>query len=164
MHTHANLKFAASTCVDAGDRGLPFANANIVLRLQTRIRKALRSKQHGKACYRLPAHDQFRLTDEAWLGIQKEIAGSELTVHEWCRKAALERLNNNYGFSKAERLLLEHFVRAQYLVTQGFQLLADDNLTGDQWKKFRAIATERASELTDNALALRAPRSRERSR
>jgi hypothetical protein len=29
VHTHANLKFAASTCVDAGDRGLPFASANI---------------------------------------------------------------------------------------------------------------------------------------
>jgi len=25
VHTHANLKFAASTCVDAGDRGLAFA-------------------------------------------------------------------------------------------------------------------------------------------
>jgi len=68
------------------------------------------------------------------LASKKQIAGSELTAHEWCRKAALERLNNNYGLSKAERLLLEHFVRAQYLVTQGFQLLADDNLTGDQWK------------------------------
>ena len=30
LHTHANLKFAASTCVDAGDRGFPFAHANIV--------------------------------------------------------------------------------------------------------------------------------------
>lgn len=54
-------------------------------------------------------------------------------------------------------------MRAQYLVTQGFQLLAGNNLTGDQWKKFRAIATERASELTDNALALRAKLSRERT-
>ena len=69
---------------------------------------------------------------------------------------------------KADRLgvlhrFLEHFVRAQYLVTQGFQLLADGNLTGDQWKKLRAIATERASELTDNALALRAKLSRDRT-
>jgi hypothetical protein len=88
---------------------------------------------------------------EAWLGIQKQIAGSDPTAHEWCRKAALERLNNNYGLSKAERLLLEHFVRAQYLATQGFQLLADDNLTGDQWKNLWVIATERASELAARA-------------
>ena len=117
----------------------------------------------GKRVTDYPHTISFRLTDEAWLGIQKQIAGCDLTAHEWCRKAALERLNTSYGLSKAERLLLEHFVRAQYLVTQGFQLLADNNLTGDQWKKLRAIATERASELADNALALRARRSRERS-
>ena len=115
----------------------------------------------GKRVTDYPHTISFRLTDDAWLGIQKQITGSDLTAHEWCRKAALERLNNNYGLSKAERLLLEHFVRAQYLVTQGFQLLADDHLTGDQWKKLRAIATERAAELTDNALALRAKLSRE---
>ena len=74
--------------------------------------------------------------------------------------AALERLNNNYCLSKAERLLFEHFVRAQYLVTQGFQLLAENKLTGEQWKKLRAIATERASELADNALAVRAKLAR----
>lgn len=118
----------------------------------------------GKRLTDYPHTISFRLTDAAWLGIQKEIAGCELTAHEWCRKAALERLNNNYGLSKAERLLLEHFVRAQYLVTQGFQLLADDNLTGDQWKRLQAIATERAAELTDNALELRAKLSRERTR
>ena len=107
----------------------------------------------GKRITDYPHTISFRLTDEAWRGIQKEIAGRDLTAHEWCRKAALERLNNNYGLAKAERLLLEHFVRAQYLVTQGFQLLADDNLTGDQWKKLRAIATERATELTERARA-----------
>ena len=128
------------------------------------FRESSRSKQHGKRVTDYPHTISFRLTDEAWLGIQKQIAGSNLTAHEWCRKAALERLNNGYGLSKAERLLLEHFVRAQYLVTQGFQLLADDNLTGDQWKKLRAIATERAAELTDNALAVRAKLSRESSR
>src|SRR4029079_4226757 len=121
-------------------------------------------KSMGKRVTDYPHTISFRLTDEAWFRIQKEIAGSDVTAHEWCRKAALERLNNNYALSKAERLLLEHFVRAQYLVTQGFQLLADDNLNGDQWKKLRAIATERASELTDNALALRAKLSREHAR
>ena len=117
----------------------------------------------GKRITDYPHTISFRLTDEAWHDIQKEIAGRELTAHEWCRKAALEQLNNNYGLSKAERFLLENFVRAQYLVTQGFQLLADGNLTGEQWKKLRAIATERAPELTDNALALRANSSRGRS-
>lgn len=116
----------------------------------------------GKRITDYPHTISFRLTDEAWLGIQKQIAGRDLTAHEWCRKAALERLNNNYTLSKAERLLFEHFVRAQYLVTQGFQLLAEDKLTGDQWKKLRAIATERASELADRALARHTQCGRER--
>ena len=102
----------------------------------------------GKRVTDYPHTISFRLTDEAWLGIQKQIAGSELTAHEWCRKAALDRLNNNYGLSKIERLLLEHFVRAQYLVTQGFQLLADDNLW-DQWKNEPLPRT--SFQLTDNA-------------
>jgi hypothetical protein len=93
--------------------------------LQTRIREPSRSKNMGKRITDYPHTISFRLTDDAWLGIQKQIAGSEMTAHEWCRKAALDRLSNDYGLSKAERLLLEHFVRAQYLITQGFQLLAE---------------------------------------
>jgi hypothetical protein len=46
----------------------------------------------GKGVTDYPHTISFRLTDEAWIGIQKEIAGSELTAHEWCRKAALDRL------------------------------------------------------------------------
>ena len=107
----------------------------------------------GKRVTDYPHTISFRLTDEAWFRIQKEIAGRELTAHEWCRKAALERLNNNYALSKAERLLLEHFVRAQYLFTQGFQLLADRNLLGEQWKQIRANAKNRTSELVNDVLA-----------
>ena len=149
--------------MDAGDRGLPFAVQTSRAHCKREFKDHRGLNNMGKRLTDYPHTISFRLTDAAWLGIQKEIAGCDLTAHEWCRKAALERLNNNYGLSKAERLLLEHFVRAQYLVTQGFQLLADDNLTGDQWKKLRTIATERAAELTDNVLALRAKLSRERS-
>jgi len=62
-----------------------------------------------------------------------------------------------------ERLLFEQFVRAQYLVTQGFQLLADDNLTADEWKRFRAIANEQTSELAEKALAIHARRNRQKA-
>ncbi len=101
----------------------------------------------------------FRLTDESWLGIHREIQGRTLTPHEWCRQAALDRLGSDHGLSKSERILFEHFVRAQYLFTQGFQLLADGNLRSEEWKKFRAIASERASELADTALEMYAQRN-----
>jgi hypothetical protein len=101
----------------------------------------------------------FRLSDEAWLGVLDEVAGTALTAHEWCRLAVLENLNGDHGLSKSERLLFEQFARAQYLVTQGFQLLADDNLTTEEWKKFRAIANERTAEIAAAALAMHAKRN-----
>ena len=94
----------------------------------------------------------FRLTNEAWLGIHTEIGGSDLTPHEWCRQAVLEKLDNHYGMTKTERFLFQHLIRAQYLITQGFQMLADDTLTSEEWKKLRASAKHRASELADAAL------------
>ena len=47
----------------------------------------------GKRVTDYPHTISFRLTNEAWLGIQ-EIASSTLMAHEWCRKTALDRLNN----------------------------------------------------------------------
>ena len=105
----------------------------------------------------------FRLTDDAWLGIQNEITGTDLTPHEWCRHAVLEKLTGNYGLSRSERLLFQHLVRAQYLVTQGFQLLADHNLTGEEWKKLRANAKHRASEIAEAALASYAEKGAQRT-
>jgi hypothetical protein len=110
----------------------------------------------GKRETDYPHTISFRLTNEAWLGIQKEIQSSALTPHEWCRKAALERVNGNGGLSKSERFLFHHLVRIQYLVTQGFQLLADHKLTGEEWKQLRINSKQRVSELVDSALAKRA--------
>ena len=101
----------------------------------------------------------FRLTDAVWLRVAQQIEDTELTAHEWCRLAVLEKLNRDLGLTKSERFLFEQFARAQYLVTQGFQLLADDNLTTEEWKKFRAFANERTSEIAERALAMHAKRN-----
>ena len=118
----------------------------------------------GKRETDYPHTISFRLTNEAWLGIQKEIESSHLTPHEWCRMAALERLNGNCGLSKSERFLFHHLVRAQYLVTHGFQLLADHKLTSEEWKQLRVNAKHRVSELVEGALAKHAQHGRERPR
>ena len=101
----------------------------------------------------------FRLTDEVWLRVEREVEGTPLTAHEWCRLAVLERLNRDHGLSKSERILFEQFARGQYLITQGFQLLAEDKLTAEEWKKFRAIANERISEIAGAALSMRAKKN-----
>jgi len=95
----------------------------------------------------------FRVTDETWFKIQQEVANTDLTSHDWCRMVVLDRLNQEYGLSKNERLLFEQFVRTQYLVANGFQLLADDNLTTEEWKKYRAVAKEKIEFIAGRALA-----------
>ena len=63
---------------------------------------------------------------------------------------------------QSERFLFQHLVRAQYLITHGFQLLADHKLTSEEWKQLRVNAKHRVSELVEGALAKHAQHGRER--
>jgi hypothetical protein len=56
--------------------------------------------------------------------------------------------------TNGERFLFEA-IRARAIPRHsGFQLLADDNLTPEEWRKFRAIANERLPQIADAALAI----------
>jgi hypothetical protein len=101
---------------------------------------------------RYPHTIGFRVTDETWFRIVQEVAGTDLTPHDWCRMAVLDRLDREYGFSKKERLLLHQIVRTQFFVAFGFQMLADDTLTTDEWKKLRNYAREKGDYLAKQAL------------
>jgi hypothetical protein len=70
----------------------------------------------------------------------------------------LDRLDREYGFSKKERLLFELIVRTQFFVAFGFQMLADDTLTTDEWKKLRAYGREKGDYLLKQTLADFRPR------
>lgn len=118
----------------------------------------------GKRETDYPHTISFRLTNEAWLAIQEEIKSRHLTPHEWCRMAALERLKGDRGLSKSERFLFHYLVRVQYLVTQGFQLLADHKLTSEEWKQLRVNAKHRVGELVDTALTSKTKTLTERNR
>ena len=100
----------------------------------------------------------FRVTEEQLIEIETAATHVGSKTRDWCRSVVLERVGHRPSLTMGERLLFEQFVRAQYLVTQGFQLLADDNLTAAEWKRFRAIATEQSSELADTALGMYARR------
>ena len=101
----------------------------------------------------------YRITEEAWNEIEKRAAKAGESPHQWARSALVEKLNRNGELMPGERLLFQYLIRAQYLVTQGFQLLADHNLTSDEWKKLRANAKHRVPELTEAALASYAERT-----
>lgn len=101
----------------------------------------------------------FRVTEEQLNKIESAATDAGAKARDWCREIVLEKVGQERLMTKSERFLFEHFVRAQYLVTQGFQLLADDNLNTEEWKKFRAIANERTSEIADAALAMHTKRN-----
>lgn len=102
---------------------------------------------------RFPHTISYRLTDEDYFRLEQEVNKTSLTPHDWCRLVVLDRLNQEFGLSKNERILFEQFARTQYLVANGFQLLADDKLTSEQWKNLRAFAKEKIDVITDRALA-----------
>ncbi len=110
-------------------------------------------KPMAKRDVRYPHTIGFRVTDETWLRIVQEVAETDLTPHDWCRMVVLDRLDREYGFSRKERLLFQLIVRTQFFVAFGFQMLADDTLTTDEWKKLRAYAKEKADYLAKQALA-----------
>ena len=106
----------------------------------------------AKRDVRYPQTIGFRVTDETWLRIVQEVAETDLTPQDWCRMVVLDRLDQEYGFSRKERLLFQQIVRKQFLVAYGFQMLADDTLTTDEWKKFRAYAKEKADYLLQQTI------------
>ena len=104
----------------------------------------------------------FRITEEEWSDIEKRAATAQESPHQWARSALMEKLHGNDELTSGDRFLFHHLVRAQYLITQGFQMLADDSLTSEDWKKLRVDAKNKVPELAENALARYAERSARR--
>jgi len=101
----------------------------------------------------------FRVTEEQLGKIESAASDAGAKARDWCREIVLERVGQERLLTKGEHFLFEQFARAQYLVTQGFQLLADDKLTGEEWMKFRRYANQRTSEIAERALENHAKRN-----
>jgi len=96
----------------------------------------------------------YRITEEAWNEIEKRAATAGESPHQWARSALLEKLIRNDELTRADRFLFHHLVRAQYLITQGFQMLADQSLTSEAWQKLRVNAKHECP--SSSSLRLRA--------
>ena len=101
----------------------------------------------------------FRLDSQQWEQLQAVSQASQQKPNDWVRDLTTQTLATGIGLKPSERFLFEHFARAQYLVTQGFQLLADDKLTSEEWMKFRRYADQRTSEIAERALENHAKRN-----
>src|ERR1044072_2879253 len=89
----------------------------------------------------------FRVTDQTWFQIQEEIAEAGLTPHDWCRLVVLDRLNHEFGLSRKELYFLHQILRTQFMVGHGFDLLVDDKLTVELWRKYRHYALHHVERL-----------------
>src|ERR1043165_2259238 len=104
----------------------------------------------------------YRVTEEDWNEIEKRAATVQESPPQWARSAMFDELRRNDELTRGHRFLFLHLVRAQYLITQGFQKLADNSLTSEAWKKLRIEAKHKVSELAESALASYAERSTRR--
>jgi hypothetical protein len=107
----------------------------------------------------------FRVTDEDWLRIEKAAADSGESPNEWCRMTTLEMLRMPLVLTPNDRVLFAQIARTGFLVENGFQLLADDTLETEHWKRYRVYAKANLASITDRALedispTIRAPETK----
>jgi hypothetical protein len=106
----------------------------------------------------------FRIDYETWVRLERAARDSGLRPSDWVRELTIETLRKGAGLNPNQRILFEQFVRTQYLVANGFQLLAENKLTAEEWRKFRASAKEKIDVITDRALADFRKRAKNESR
>ncbi len=95
----------------------------------------------------------FRVDEDEWNLLESAASASGAGVREWCRNLALETAGRERGLTKNERLLYDEFGRLRYLVGHCVRLLADGNLTPEEWENTRAAADLHAAKIADTMLA-----------
>ena len=95
----------------------------------------------------------FRLADEQWVQLESAAHAGQVKPNDWVRDLTVQTLSNEVRLRPHERLLFDQFVRTHYLVANGFQLLADDKLSPEEWKKLRLFAKDKIDLIADRALA-----------
>ncbi len=95
----------------------------------------------------------FRVTDEELHVIEEAAAATGEKPRDWCRQMVLEKVRREHGMTKSQCLLYEELGRVRYLVGHGFRLLANENLTTEEWENTRAAAEHNAAKIADTMLS-----------
>jgi hypothetical protein len=92
----------------------------------------------------------FRVSEEQWHRIEEEAENDEVSVHDWCRDAVLEKLERlGNGAEKSrpketengrdlvinETLLYAEIAAIRYLLGSGFGLLSAGDLSVEKWNE-----------------------------
>jgi hypothetical protein len=119
---------------------------------------------------KLESSVSYRLTEEQWGQIAEE-AGDGVSVNDWCRDAALEKLKNlreaaekstpaetgnGTGRGVDERALLEEMARIGYLIEHGFGIqLSANRVTDEEWIRRKKESKSVAARLVEMMLERR---------
>jgi hypothetical protein len=119
---------------------------------------------------KLESSVSYRLTEEQWMQIAEE-AGDGVSVNDWCRDAALEKLKNlreaaekstpaetgnGTGRGIDELALLEEMARIGYLIEHGFGIqLSANRVTDEEWIRRKKESKSVAARLVEMMLERR---------
>ncbi|MBO0783186.1 MAG: hypothetical protein J2P37_30595, partial [Ktedonobacteraceae bacterium] len=97
----------------------------------------------------------YRLSDREFGNISNLASEEGVSVHEWCRSAALEKLKcqtwifGSAGEWETYRLLAQ----IRFLLGHGLRLLANGALNAREWERIRNEATESATAIATELLS-----------
>jgi hypothetical protein len=95
----------------------------------------------------------FRLADDHWLRLESAARGGRIKPNDWVRDLTIQTLSNEILLTPNERILFDQAVRTHYLIANAFQLLADDKLSPEEWKKLRLFAKDKIEMIAARALS-----------
>jgi hypothetical protein len=128
--------------------------------------------QRGKAMKRdtLSERISFRVKDEDWERIEDDAIPKGISVHDWCRDAALEKVEklrngvekdrpketeNGGGVVINNPFLYSEIASLRYLLGNAFGLLSTGELTVDKWNEIVREADKNAAEIAKSLLEKR---------
>jgi hypothetical protein len=94
----------------------------------------------------------FRVTENEWFDIERAAAKSSDTANDWCRELVLETIRTPEGMTPNQRLFFSQICHTHYLVWVGFQLLAEDKLSGENYDHYREYAKTHVDAIVNDAL------------
>ena len=138
------------------------AFARICRREEDKEKEMKRRKLSIRISYRVSEEERRRIEEEA---------GDDMSVSDWCRDAALEKLNNlrdaaeksppaetenGGGLIVNERVLLEEIARLGYLIEHGFGIqLSANRTTDEEWIRRKKESKSVAARLVEMMLERR---------
>lgn len=106
----------------------------------------------GRRKAEFTGHISYRLRQEDFDGIQSKANEQGVSVREWCRRAALEKLATRPVEKPDEWAMYRLLAQVRFLLGHGLRLMASDSLTMKEWERVRSEADRSAAAIANDLL------------